>query len=675
MGWEEKFSKGFHVEELKYYSSREHCLLGVGKYDQLSIHNIGINGSNLTFAILSMNRSSLTIRLMNSIARWIPNFEGEFLIGDNGSIEEEKKELRNTMKLMPYRCRMIEFGNNYGVAGGRNRLYAEVQTDWLIQADNDVYFVGNPLEKIQSDVAQLGCHFMSIPVLNKKDSETFVYGGHLYVENMQNRVSVGGGSVLISPSVETNVEHDPFLCTFLSGCVSLMRRDTFFKLGGYDEGMFVGFEDTEFSVRIFQEGYKIGTCGIACVIHDHPRPEKKPDSDYEKRRFSKNHLQEAARYFEKKHGFCVWNPMVENWVDNRLNELISVKPIDFKDTKPQIALVIDHPNWALDHIADQIIKNLSVKYEFRKIYLCYFDNLIDILLLASECSMIHFLWRPIVATYKEDYAQNKISSLGMTEHDFRKKYIDNKIISVAIYDHLLLEGKDRKYTERLFSEPSSIVNCYTVSTKRIEEIYRRDKGIKMKPDAVIPDGVDLSIFKPDKLERFNSISDRTVKIGWVGNSKWEISDLKGINTIIKPAINVLQKQGYNITLVTSDKQSHPIPFEKMPSFYSDIDIYVCASLFEGTPNPILEAMACGVPIISTSVGLVQEVFGEMQSNYILQERSVNCLVHALKMLLNNPSMLAQLSKENICSIMCWDWKIVINNFDNYFKKHLALLNK
>ncbi|WP_242355951.1 glycosyltransferase [Hungatella effluvii] len=668
MSWDTKFYKGFHIEELKYYSSPEHSMLGINNGSSVSVQNIGKNGNNMTFAVLSMNRSTLTIRLMDSIKKWMPEFAGEFLIGDNGSVEAEKAKLRKAMEQMPYKCRMVEFGKNYGVAGGRNRLYAEVQTEWILQADNDVYFVGNPLEKIQQDVARLGCHFMSVPVLNQGKNETFVYGGHLYVEDMQHRVSVGGGSVLISPSVEPNREHEPFLCTFLSGCVSLIKKSTFFQSGGFDDGMFVGFEDTEFSVRLFQQGYKIGTCGVACVIHDHPKPEKKSDSDYEKNRFSKNHLYEAAKYFEKKHGFCVWNPMVESWVDKRINELVPGTGISKIAVKKKIALVVDRPHWALDHIADQVIKMLNTTYEFKRIYLSQFDNLADILLLASECQLIHFLWRPIVSTYFADYTQNKISALGMTSDDFSKKYIDNTVISVGIYDHLLLEGKNREITQNLFSNECSIVDSYTVSTSKIKKIYDADPTIIMKPAAIIPDGVDLTAFRPKNLERFENPQSRKYNIGWVGNSKWEVMDLKGINTIIRPAIKILRTQGYNVELVTSDQQDMPIPFENMPDYYAMIDIYVCASLHEGTPNPVLEAMACGVPVVSTDVGLVSELFGNQQSNYILKERSVKCLVETLKLLLDKPERLSILSKENLNSILSWDWEIMTDNFSSYFEK-------
>lgn len=101
--------------------------------------------------------------------------------------------------------------------------------------------------------------------------------------------------ILINPHVQVNIEHEPFLCTFISGCANILKKDTFFYCGGYEEKMFVGFEDTEFSVRVFQKGFKVGTCGVCCIIHDHPKPKNDADTHYEKQRFSVNYLQESAK--------------------------------------------------------------------------------------------------------------------------------------------------------------------------------------------------------------------------------------------------------------------------------------------------------------------------------------------------------------------------------------------
>ena len=48
----------------------------------------------------------------------------------------------------------------------------------------------------------------------------------------------------------------------------------------------------------------------------------------------------------------------------------------------------------------------------------------------------------------------------------------------------------------------------------------------------------------------------------------------------------------------------------MKEIYRQADVLVLTSDYEGTPNALLEAMACGVPIVATAVGGVPELLGE-----------------------------------------------------------------
>ncbi|WP_312583940.1 glycosyltransferase, partial [Staphylococcus aureus] len=80
----------------------------------------------------------------------------------------------------------------------------------------------------------------------------------------------------------------------------------------------------------------------------------------------------------------------------------------------------------------------------------------------------------------------------------------------------------------------------------------------------------------------------------------------------------------------ADRQLGFIPHDEMVKYYSQIDVYVCPSKIEGTPNPVLESMACGVPVISTDVGVVKDAFGEMQKEWILPVRSKDTLIDKLR---------------------------------------------
>ena len=189
---------------------------------------------------------------------------------------------------------------------------------------------------------------------------------------------------------------------------------------------------------------------------------------------------------------------------------------------------------------------------------------------------------------------------------------------------------------------------------------------------VIHDGVDLQKYIPENLDRFKNIE--TVRIGWTGNSKFKDSegdsDMKGVEGIIKPAIEELQREGYSVELNLADRNIKMIPQEEMPKFYNSIDLYVCASKTEGTPLPIIEAMAMGVPVISTDVGIVSEAVGECNKKYILKERTKEDLKNAIKSIIKNKQDFEEISKENIEKVKQWDWKVIAQQYKEFFESNM-----
>ncbi len=195
------------------------------------------------------------------------------------------------------------------------------------------------------------------------------------------------------------------------------------------------------------------------------------------------------------------------------------------------------------------------------------------------------------------------------------------------------------------------------------------------PDGNTEDGVDLEFFVPSNPERFYAQKDEII-IGWVGNSRWGEGDgtgidHKGLETIIKPAIKELQEEGYKVRGFFADRQERWIPHGEMNDYYNSIDVYVCASDIEGTPNPALESMACGIPIISTDVGIIPQLFGTLQQNYILASRDIEELKIKLKDLITSPQKREALSKENLESIKIWSWANKCQSWDKFFKQMLA----
>ncbi|SAK53523.1 glycosyltransferase [Caballeronia ptereochthonis] len=642
--------------------------------------NIGLNGEHLTITFLSLNRSRLSIKLCRSIADQIPNFKGEVLVIDNGSSEEEREALRRYLEGMPFRWRIEVLGQNYGVAGGRNRTMPHVRTEWVMSLDNDVYFIKNPLPEIQHDLAVLGCHFMTMAVLNEDANTNFIRGGHLYLTFDMNEFIIGGGTA--HRQSHTGYDGPGYLGTFMSGCASVFRKDSFLAQGGFDEGMFVGFEDFEFSVRLFRAGLKVGASDVRALVHDHLKPETTDDKDYERARFARARLEAAAVHFEKKHGYKVWTDGVDTWVRQREQDLgLDVHNGRQRDTvstgsgprRPRVALIVDMNTWALANIARQIIKYVSDEFEFDILTSQDVEQPTMLLEMTKEHDLVHYLWREPLSLVCEPWERQRIDQLYGSWNNFVSQVIAPRPITLTVFDHLFLTQAEIEHRIPLFTQLS---NGYTVSSRILQRIYQ---GIPSypNPDLETPDGVDLTKFKPAATERFIGNEHRPLRVGWSGNSAWgthteegRLRDPKGFHTILRPALDQLKSRGIVVDEYFADRQIRQISHDRMPDYYNALDVLICCSEAEGTPNPVLEAMACGVPVITTNVGIVSEAFGPQQKHFILKERDAVLLADAIEELVKKRHLLHVLSQENLQWIKRWDWSIRTDAYRRLFRHHI-----
>ncbi len=668
-----------HLQRLTHVYQPEHRIIAEG-FERPEGANIGRNGEHLTIMFLSMNRSGLSERLCRSIVEYIPNFKGEILAIDNASTDEEFAAISRMLEELPLRTRIVRMDKNYGVAGGRNRGMPHVKTDWVMSIDNDIYFVSNPLPQWQDEIASLGCRFFSLALYDPGLSTVFLRGGHLYVSTSDQDVYLGGGSCCPADDARP-VIGDPFLGSCMMGGASIYHAATFRRMGMYDDAMFIGFEDYEFSLRLFREGYKVGCSSVAALVHDHPKPETKVDTDYEKIRFQRNFLAESAEHFERKHGLKVWHKGVESWLTERQRELgihdgHEAATVETEadaasgvaiTQKPRLLLVIDQTGWAFSNIADQISRNLSGKYEVEITASHELDHFGQVMLLGKQADLVHFFWRPQLMHLFDPSLAGYANAIGMAnDHDLRWGMLQKKI-TTAIYDHLFLDDES---VSRYRTVLGKLVDGYYTSSNKLDQIYR-----KTYPDALplglIPDGVDLSMFRPHTDRR--SGQGEPLRVGWVGNSKWaaDIEDFKGLHTIIRPALDELRAEGLGLDEVFADRHVRLIPHALMPDYYGKIDLLLCASKIEGTPNPVLEAMACGVPVITTDVGIVPEALGPKQKRFILPSRDKDALKDAIRDIYFNRELLQELRQENVVSIIPWDWSRRVKAFEMFFDSVLA----
>jgi glycosyltransferase involved in cell wall biosynthesis len=213
--------------------------------------------------------------------------------------------------------------------------------------------------------------------------------------------------------------------------------------------------------------------------------------------------------------------------------------------------------------------------------------------------------------------------------------------ATVVYDHLYQSADELA----ALGDPFALSDAVAACSPRLRDVHAAAPHL---PDIahVVPDGVDLARFRAGPGRR----AGQPLRIGWVGNSEWGETvgrDLKGRHGVFEPALARLTASGRRFERRVADRAERPVPRAGMPGFYHDLDVLVCTSAIEGTPNPVLEAVAAGVAVVSTDVGVVRDVLGPAQAHFILPERSPDALARALAELIDRPETVDALREENL----------------------------
>ena len=314
--------------------------------------------------------------------------------------------------------------------------------------------------------------------------------------------------------------------------------------------------------------------------------------------------------------------------------------LDVSD-KPKLLIVPDVPDWAFHRIALKI-KNL---------YMDKYDIDIEYIQVgvSAVTDLIHNMYDMAVVL-----GYNSIKRIVKTAESRGYNIYDKVVFSG--YDHLHYEAPARD-PEVLFLENEvdwlRNLNYFTVSSQIMYDIYERhfpDKEI-----LIVRDGVNTEEFKP------NGGTGRFV-VGWCGHTRG--NHLKGVD-LISRACDKLGLEFYAV-----DKMEGGLSPDEMPDFYHNIDLYVCASICEGTPNPILEASSCGLPWVSTKVGIVPELY-EQSSGGIITQRDPESVTDAIKWMADHETERKLMGRRNRQAILeNWTWAHTLSPLGHLFDRIL-----
>jgi len=81
-----------------------------------------------------------------------------------------------------------------------------------------------------------------------------------------------------------------------------------------------------------------------------------------------------------------------------------------------------------------------------------------------------------------------------------------------------------------------------------------------------------------------------------------------------------------------------IPHDDLPKYINRLRLLVLPSYTEGLPNIVLEAMACGTPVLATPVGAIPDIIIDGRTGFIMENSSPDCIVANVHRALNSPEL-------------------------------------
>ena len=169
-------------------------------------------------------------------------------------------------------------------------------------------------------------------------------------------------------------------------------------------------------------------------------------------------------------------------------------------------------------------------------------------------------------------------------------------------------------------------------------------------DKILPIGarfIDMDFFKVKK-----NIDGRKNIVGYIGR----LVEGKGLMNFVK-AVPLIMREHEDVEFLIGgdgdlfdeikrimDDKDYKItlpgwiPEEEIPDYLNELKLLVLPTDAEGLPTIILEAMACGTPVLATSVGGVLDVIKDGETGFILENNSPECIVKNIIRALEHPNL-------------------------------------
>lgn len=214
--------------------------------------------------------------------------------------------------------------------------------------------------------------------------------------------------------------------------------------------------------------------------------------------------------------------------------------------------------------------------------------------------------------------------------------------------------------------------------KNADYIIDISKTIKRKKVFYIPDGINLKEFKPRDIEKKEKIAL------FVGR----LSAQKGVKYFIK-ASKIIKRKSKNVKFVAISQTSLKwpngkkyanllrknnielhirIPRGELIQFYQKASLLILPSISEAFGLVLLEAMACGTPVVASNVGGVPNAVKDGVVGFLVPPKNPQAIAEKSLLILENKGLREKMSKNCLEWVKNFSWEKIAEMYLEVFQK-------
>lgn len=232
-------------------------------------------------------------------------------------------------------------------------------------------------------------------------------------------------------------------------------------------------------------------------------------------------------------------------------------------------------------------------------------------------------------------------------------------------------SKRLEYLSSKFSH--KVIACSKEVKREIMKYY----NINEQKICVIYNSADINKFrimqKKKSRKKLGLPLDKRLVL-WVGQNKWR----KGFD-IAQKVVDELGQDIHLISTVVEDDFKRYIrlgrlPNENMPLLYNSANLLLFPSRYEGHPLVVLEALACGLPVVTSKSSNV-EIIENGKQGYIIDSMNANDYIGHTKKILENEELSDIMSKAARKLAEKYSWDEQSRRYFDLYLRGLNIINR